>query len=135
MSGNKAWFLFAFIFLFISCGSFNVAKREKTTSENTEITEPVEETPKGGGVVIATDNHVYQAIVSLNRKFAGYNETDPRAVNTGIQFFLAPVGIDNKGIFRHASHLTANDIDSVESLYNLVDEQYRNGQYINVFVG
>jgi hypothetical protein len=82
------------------------------------------------------DGQVYDAIATLNKKFAGYNVTDSIAVNTGIQFYLAPLGANSNGIFRYASNMS-NHIghkDSIAKLLNLIDSQYRYGNYINVFV-
>lgn len=80
------------------------------------------------------DAQVYNALASLNRQFVGYGITDSIAVNTGIQFYLAPVGADSSGIFRYNDTLSISGIYSFAPLRNLVDSQYNTNQYIHIFV-
>ena len=82
------------------------------------------------------NEQVDQAMVTLNKQFSGYGVTDTMAVNTGIQFYLAPVGPNSNGIFRYANNMSnhTGHKDSAAKLLDLIDSQYRNGNYINLFI-
>jgi hypothetical protein len=77
---------------------------------------------------------VYNAIYNLNKQFSGYGVTDSIAVNTGIQFYLAPVGADSSGIIRYNDSLSTNPVFSFSPLRNLVDSALNTNQYIHIFV-
>jgi hypothetical protein len=81
-----------------------------------------------------SESHVIQAMESLNKSFSGFGINDHRAVNTGIQFFLAPVGPDSNGIVRYTNTIGNIDINSGDLLLDLIDEEYKTGKYINLFV-
>ncbi|MCZ2130883.1 MAG: hypothetical protein LC109_11560, partial [Bacteroidia bacterium] len=80
------------------------------------------------------DEQVYNALAALNRQFAGFGQTDSRAVNTGIQFYLAPVGADSSGIIRYNSPLSSVAPLTFAPLRNLVDTPLNTNQYIHIFM-
>ncbi|MCZ2129277.1 MAG: hypothetical protein LC109_03320 [Bacteroidia bacterium] len=80
------------------------------------------------------DAQVYNALASLNRQFAGFGQTDSRAVNTGIQFYLAPMGADSSGIIRYNSPLSSVAPLTFAPLRSLVDTPLNTNQYIHIFV-
>jgi hypothetical protein len=76
-----------------------------------------------------------QAIAAANRIFAAYGHTDSNAVNTGIQFYLAPVGPDSNGILRYSDTLSDNYLyqGGVE-MFNKTDPYYNHRRFINVYI-
>lgn len=79
---------------------------------------------------------VQNAIVELNKSFAAYDISDTNAFNTGIQFYLPPVGPDSNGILRYSSsssNLSIFPTYRTDMLLNLVDSFYSLNRFINVF--
>lgn len=81
-----------------------------------------------------SEAQVLNAITTLNDQFAAKGIQHLAAVNTGIQFYLAPVGPDSNGIFRHNHSLSNNPVFSFDSLRSLIDSQYNSNAFIHIFV-
>ena len=81
-----------------------------------------------------SNHQVQKAIGTLNKSFAGYGQNDQRAVNTGIQFYLAPKGPDSNGIIRYSNSLTNAGIGSSSDLMALIDNSLLSDKYIHIFV-
>ncbi|MBX2985167.1 MAG: hypothetical protein KF882_04300 [Bacteroidia bacterium] len=82
------------------------------------------------------NSQVYNALAALNRQFAGYGIPDNHtvAVNTGIQFYLAPVGADSSGIIRYNSPLSSIPSGTLAPLRALMDSTLNTNEYIHIFV-
>jgi hypothetical protein len=81
-----------------------------------------------------TNHQVTKAIATLNKAFAGYGQIDQRAVNTGIQFYLAPKGPNSNGIIRYANSLTNAGVDASSDLMALIDPPLLSDKYIHIFI-
>jgi hypothetical protein len=46
-----------------------------------------------------SNSQIQNAILTLNKQFSAFGISHPSSVNTGIQFYLAPVGPQSSGVF------------------------------------
>ncbi|MEN9702046.1 MAG: hypothetical protein RIR55_1388, partial [Bacteroidota bacterium] len=80
------------------------------------------------------NEQVEDQIANLNRYFAGYDNTDPRSVNTGIQFCLAQTGPGNKGIYRISSNLSNHNPNNMKQLMDLKSNVLPYKDYLHIYV-
>jgi hypothetical protein len=82
-----------------------------------------------------SNSQVSHQIELLNKHFSNYNNIGQLGVNTGIQFCLAPKGIDGNGIIRYPSSVTYNTIGEIDSLKVLVNsDSIPFDKYLHIFV-
>jgi hypothetical protein len=81
-----------------------------------------------------SDTQVLDQIANLNRYFANYNNTNPKSVNTGIQFCLAPVGSRNNGIIHKASTLSNHNPNDMKLLMDLKPNTLPYRDYLHIYV-
>jgi hypothetical protein len=86
----------------------------------------------GMGSNISTEQ-IQNAIFELNKSFAAYGFDDSNAFNTGIQFFLAPVGPNSNGIIRYSDSAAINPEFNYYPLLDLVDSFYSPNRFLNIF--
>ncbi len=80
------------------------------------------------------ESQVLNAIATLNKQFSAQDISHPAAVNTGIQFYLAPVGPNSNGIFRYNNSISTDSVFAFSRMRGLIDSQYNNNNYIHIFV-
>lgn len=92
--------------------------------------------PSPGDSSNITDGQVKDQIANLNRYFAGYDNSDPRSVNTGIQFCLAQIGPGNEGIFRVSNSMSNHNptYDNMKDLMGLKDNSLPYSDYLHIYV-
>lgn len=92
--------------------------------------------PFSGDSSNITEAQVLDQITNLNRYFAGYNNSDSRNVNTGIQFCLAQIGPNTNGIYRISSSLSNHNptYENMKQLMDLKDPSLSYSDYLHVYV-